>query len=177
EAAKRLGVVTYSYPQYLGKLTREHGAICVTGTHGKTTTTSMLVEVWKAAGLRPSYIIGDGRGGAGDADLIVEACEYRRHFLEYTPRDALILNIELDHPDYFADLADTIDAFASLTSAARELVVACGDDENVRQAVAEAKRRLTGADDRPRIVSYGLGADNEYRAHHVTKNPEGQRYL
>lgn len=175
--AKQLGISTYSYPKYLGKLSRQQGTICITGTHGKTTTSGMLVEIWKSAGRSPSYIIGDGRGGAGDSDFILEACEYRRHFLEYAPRDTLILNIEFDHRDYFRDMTDTIDAFSSLASATEELIVACGDDPHVRQAVAEANYQAETPVAQPRVVYYGFGPDNEYRAKILSQGPEGQRYL
>ncbi len=167
--AHRLGIPTYTYPQYLGRLTAERTAICVCGTHGKTTTTGMLVRIWEASGRRPSFIIGDGTGSGGRDEFILEACEYRRHFLEYSPRDTVLLNIEFDHPDYFKDLKDTQDAFASFARRTRELVVAFGDDEKVRDALKE----LGAA---PRVVYYGFGPENEYRAEDVRSGPEGQRY-
>lgn len=172
--ARRLGIPTYSYPQYLGRLTTERTALCVCGTHGKTTTTGMLVKIWQASGRRPSFIIGDGTGSGGRDEFILEACEYRRHFLEYTPRDTILLNIDFDHPDYFKDLRDTQDAFASFVRRTRELVVAFGDDEKVREALKalDAGPRDAG----PRVVYYGLGRENDYRADEVHSGPDGQSY-
>lgn len=167
--AHRLGIPTYTYPQYLGRLTAERTALCICGTHGKTTTTGMLVHIWQAAGRRPSYIIGDGTGSGGTDELILEACEYRRHFLEYSPRDTILLNIDFDHPDYFKDLRDTQDAFTAFAQRTKELVVAFGDDDKVREA-------LRGIGPFPRVVYFGFGPENEYRAADVRSGPGGQRY-
>src|SRR5690606_8805181 len=143
-------------------------ALCICGTHGKTTTTGMLVKIWEAAGRRPSFIIGDGTGAGGSDEFILEACEYRRHFLEYSPRDTIILNIDYDHPDYFKDLRDTQAAFAAFARGTRELAVACGVDANVRQT-------LEGIGESPRVVYYGLTQENEYRATSIESGPDGQR--
>lgn len=167
--ARRLHIPTYTYPQYLGRLTSERTSICVCGTHGKTTTTGMLVQIWEAAGRRPSFIIGDGTGAGGSDEFILEACEYRRHFLEYSPRDTIMLNIDFDHPDYFKDLQDTVEAFASFARRTQELIVACGDDANVRRTLAEFGEK-------PRVVYYGFEAENAYRAVEAESGPKGQRY-
>lgn len=110
-----------SYPQYLGRLLAKKRGICVTGTHGKTTTTAMIGLVMLQAGLDPTIVVGSdvpsigGNAHSGKGEFfLAESCEYRRHFLNYSPEHLIITNIEFDHPDYFKDLEDVITAFAEL---------------------------------------------------------------
>ena len=128
----------------------------------------MVVAVWEAAGRDPSYIIGDGtgHGGAGQ-ELVIEACEYRRHFLHYTPHHTVILNIDFDHPDYFRDLSDTKEAFAAFAARTRDTVVAWGDDPDVREALQGVEQR---------VVYYGEGPGNDYTATQLESSPLGQQY-
>ncbi|MEK7650431.1 MAG: UDP-N-acetylmuramate--L-alanine ligase [Patescibacteria group bacterium] len=121
--ARELNLPVLSYPEALGELSKTHFTIAVSGTHGKTTTTAMLAEVALAAGLDPTVIVGSllASSGAnfiaGQSDLlIVEACEYRRSFLNLSPKILIITNIEADHLDYYRDLEDIQDAFAELAS-------------------------------------------------------------
>lgn len=121
--ARELGLKVLSYPEALGELSRSHFTIAVSGTHGKTTTTAMLAQIALAAGLEPTVIVGsllhnnqtNFIAGASDL-LIVEACEYRRSFLNLSPRILIITNIEADHLDYYRDLADIQTAFGELAS-------------------------------------------------------------
>jgi UDP-N-acetylmuramate--alanine ligase len=117
-AAKSRGVTCMSYPEALGEVTKNYTTIAVSGTHGKTTTTAMLASAMKGAGLNPTVIVGslltndDGKTStnfiAGDSKyLIVEACEYRRSFLNLHPAHIIITNIDNDHLDYYKDLADS----------------------------------------------------------------------
>ena len=120
-AAKRLGIKTLSYPEALGEISARKFTIAVAGTHGKTTTTAMLAKIFIDAGLDPTVIVGSilptqksnfifGRSKY----FIVEACEYRRSFLNLSPRILVITNIDNDHLDYYRDLADIESAFAEL---------------------------------------------------------------
>lgn len=116
--ARELGIRTTSYFQALGEATKEGTSIVVSGTHGKTTTTAMLAKILIDAGKQPTVIAGSilsehgSNFVAGRSDLfVIEGCEYRRHFLELTPHIFVITNIELDHTDYYKDLADIQDAF------------------------------------------------------------------
>ncbi|MDL2276092.1 Mur ligase domain-containing protein, partial [Breznakia sp. OttesenSCG-928-G09] len=94
-------VKTYMYAEFLAKLVEQYHSICVSGTHGKTTTTGMLAHVFSH--INPTgYLIGDGTGVMPKEaqTFVLEACEYQRRFLAYHPDYAIILNIELDHVDY-----------------------------------------------------------------------------
>jgi UDP-N-acetylmuramate--alanine ligase len=105
----------------LGRLMQNYGkAICVAGTHGKTTTTSMLAEIFMAANTDPTVMNGSvlpSMGGAvriGGRDFIMaEACEYHNSFLKLNPTIGIILNVEMDHSDYFANIDAVHASFAS----------------------------------------------------------------
>lgn len=161
--ANELGLNIYSYSEMLGSLTRIYRTICVAGCHGKTTTTSMCAHVFdelKGA----NYLIGDGTGKAEkDNELfIIEACEYQRHFLEYTPYYAVITNIDLDHVDYFKDIDDVIDAYRSYANNATKMVIACGDDPYTH--FLELNKP---------IFYYGLDEDNDIIAKNVEYKEDG----
>lgn len=114
-----------SYPEALGELTKSKKTIAICGTHGKTTTTALTYYALREAGLSPTLIVGsliDHAGQKtnyikgdkeknGDEYLIIEACEYRRSFLNYHPTYILVTNIDEDHLDYYRDINDIKDAF------------------------------------------------------------------
>lgn len=106
--------------------------IAISGTHGKTTTTKMLSHFLKP--LDVSYLIGSGEGyGSNNSkELILEACEYKEHFLLFNPYVSIINNIELDHPDYYKNIKEMINAFQKLANNSLYLI-ACGDDENIKK--------------------------------------------
>lgn len=117
-AARELGIEELSYPQMLGRLTQNHPALVVTGTHGKSTTCAMVASILQAAGCDPSVVMGaerqpDSRSGwKGDGRwLVVEGCEYREAFLNLEPQVAVVLNVDLDHVDCFSDRAAVEAAF------------------------------------------------------------------
>jgi UDP-N-acetylmuramate--alanine ligase len=122
--AKQLGngvTKLYTYSQMLGIISTGHYTVAVSGTHGKTTTTAMLAKVAVDAGLDPTVIVGSLLKDSGSnlitgkSDLfIVEACEYKRSFLDLNPNILVITNIEEDHLDYYKDLADIQSAFSEL---------------------------------------------------------------
>lgn len=118
--AKKKGIVCITYPEALGMLTQEYKTIAVCGTHGKTTTTAMIASMLKACGKSPTVIVGSllAEGGTnfikGDSEyLVVEACEYRRSFLNLNPTHVVVTNIDEDHLDYYKDILDIRDAFQS----------------------------------------------------------------
>jgi UDP-N-acetylmuramate--alanine ligase len=120
--ARASGITCMTYPEALGKLTQEYTTIAVCGTHGKTTTTAMLASMFKALGKSPTVIVGSllSDGGTnfiqGDSEyLIVEACEYKRSFLNYNPTHIVVTNIDADHLDYYKDLDDIKRAFQEFT--------------------------------------------------------------
>ena len=121
--AKERGLICKTYPEALGELSKEMYTIAISGTHGKTTTTGMLAHIMKEAGLDPTVIIGSKLNGkntnfiSGNSKyLVVEACEYRRSFLNLHPKILVITNIEADHLDYYKDLEDIKSAFREITN-------------------------------------------------------------
>ena len=118
--AKKRGLTVLSYPEALGKISREKFTIAVSGTHGKTTTTAMLAKIFMDAAKEPTVIVGSFLKGeksnfiAGSGPFIVEACEYRRSFLNLSPRILVITNVDEDHLDYYKDLDDIEGAFREL---------------------------------------------------------------
>lgn len=119
--AKKRGLLCLSNPQALGELSKQMFTIAISGTHGKTTTTAMIGHILKKAGLDPTVIVGSKILGentnftAGKSKyLVVEACEYKRSFLNLHPSILVITNIEADHLDYYKDLEDIKSAFDEL---------------------------------------------------------------
>lgn len=115
--ARKLGINCQTYPEMLGLISADKYTIAVAGTHGKTTTTAMIAEMLIATGLEPTVIVGSLlKSGtnfiAGQSRyLVVEACEYRRSFLNLRPQLVIITNIDSDHLDYYQDLTDIQKAF------------------------------------------------------------------
>lgn len=131
--AKELGKIQRSYFEMLGEATQGLPAapghvaqagkrvVAVSGTHGKTTTSGMLARLLRDAGAAPNAIVGSivrdfgSNYLSGTSDIfVVEACEYRRHFLTLSPQVLVVTNIEFDHTDYYHDLADVQSAFRTL---------------------------------------------------------------
>jgi UDP-N-acetylmuramate--alanine ligase len=116
--ARENGVPELSYFEALGEISRGKRTVAVAGTHGKTTTTGMLAKILSDAGEEPTAIVGsivrdfESNFLAGKDNLfVVEACEYRDHLLKLNPEILVITNIELDHTDYFPNLAVVQETF------------------------------------------------------------------
>lgn len=125
--ARELGIRTINYFEALGEIANEYYLIAVAGTHGKTTTTAMLIDIFEEASFDPTAIVGSLRSKTGSnyragksKYFIVEACEYRRDFLSLTPDVLVITNIEHEHVDYYQDLASVQDAFRELALQVRQ---------------------------------------------------------
>ena len=119
--ARELGIREHSYFQMLGEVLKGKRAVAIAGTHGQTTTTGMLAKILIDAEISPTVVVGSllqdfgSNYVSGNSDIVVvEACEYQRHFLNVAPEILVITNLEFDHTDYFKDLADVQDAFRSL---------------------------------------------------------------
>lgn len=132
--ARELGVPVIRRAEALGEVTAGRELVGVAGTHGKTTTTVMTATALAAAGREPTALVG-GRVSAwqgnllpgGDRLYVVEADEYDRSFLALSPTVAVVTNIEADHLDIYADLADIERTFAQFVRGARTIVL-CADD-------------------------------------------------
>ena len=160
-AARAAGIPVFERAQAWGQIMKAYrNAVCVSGTHGKTTTTSMLTHIFMEAQLDPTVMIGGylpllnagHRVGQGDT-ILLESCEYCDSFLNFFPSLAVILNIEADHLDYFKDLEDVEKSFRKFAELSTNGILANGDDENVRQALHNLQ-----------YVSFGLGEQNRVRA-------------
>ena len=119
----------YRYHEFLGKLMNDYRSISVSGSHGKTTTTTILKDMLMAT-KKSGYLVGDGQGdlSVDDTYFAVEACEYRRHFLAYHPNVAIMTNFEIDHVDYFNSNEDYLAAYNEFSENVKELIIAWGDD-------------------------------------------------
>ncbi|MCI7639767.1 MAG: UDP-N-acetylmuramate--L-alanine ligase [Clostridiales bacterium] len=160
-AARAAGIPVFERAQAWGEIMKSYkNAVCVSGTHGKTTTTSMLTHILMEANLDPTVMIGgylpllhaSHRVGHGDT-ILLESCEYCDSFLNFFPTLALVLNVEEDHLDYFKDLADIQKSFHKFAAMATFGVVANGDDPHTVKA-------MEGID----YVSFGLGENNRIHA-------------
>ena len=139
-----------SYPQMLGELTKNKYTIAICGTHGKTTTTGMISEILAGADKKPTVVIGSLLAGktnfiSGQSDLfVVEACEYRRSFLNINPKILVITNIDNDHLDYYKDIEDIKSAFHSMAMRVPGdgFVVCNPDDENIADVIKDINAKV-----------------------------------
>jgi len=173
--ARSLGIPVIERAVLVGAIMKRYkNAIAVAGTHGKTTTTSMVTEILLAADLDPTVLVGgmlSSIGGnlrdGGRDYLVTEACEYCRSFLKFSPTLSIILNVEEDHLDYFKDINDIIDCFsdfAELTPDAGAVVVNYDDQE----AIAAVK------DSSKKVISFGIeNNDAIYRAENISYSADG----
>jgi UDP-N-acetylmuramate--alanine ligase len=179
--ARELGIPVIRRAEALGEVTADRELIGIAGTHGKTTTTVMTATALAAAGREPTALVG-GRVATwegnllagGDRLYVVEADEYDRSFFALTPTVAVVTNIEADHLDVYADLADIKGAFARFVRGARNIVL-CADDpganslstpsstEVIRYGFNTRDARLVARDLQPRGVglSFEVVFDDE----------------
>ena len=160
-AARAAGIPVFERAQAWGQIMKSYkNAVCISGTHGKTTATSMMTHILMEAELDPTVMIGGylpllhagHRVGHGDT-IVLESCEYCDSFLNFFPTVAVILNVEADHLDYFKDLADVQKSFHEFATLATSGVIANGDDPHTVEA-------MEGID----YISFGLGDHNRIHA-------------
>ncbi len=165
--ARAAGIPVFERAQAWGIIMKAYeNAICISGTHGKTTTTSMVAHVLMAASMDPTVMIGGylpllragHRVGEGNT-ILLESCEYCDSFLNFFPSLAVILNIEADHLDYFKDLQDVEKSFRKFAQLSSGKVLANGDDGNTVET-------LSGMD----YISFGLGEGNTVRAVNISSD-------
>ena len=164
--ARELNLEIINYNEMVGKLTEKYKTVCISGCHGKTTTTAMISHVLDNI-IGINYLIGDGTGKANEKNnyFALESCEYKRHFLAYTPYYAVILNIDLDHVDYFKNIDDVISAYKEFAESKTKMIIANGDDENVR------KMNITED-----IVYFGLNESNDIVATNIEYTKNGTKF-
>ena len=159
-AARSAGIRAVKHAVALGELFNARRGIAVAGTHGKTTTSSMIALILERAGLRPAFHVGgelvdlgtSARWGDGEW-FVVEADEFDRRFLEYTPEIATINNVEPDHFEYYGTYENMRDAFADFLRRLRPggTAVVWGEDERLAGLVKEVNP--------PRVLRFGVADD------------------
>ncbi|WP_437190888.1 UDP-N-acetylmuramate--L-alanine ligase [Planctomicrobium sp. SH527] len=177
QAALSLNIPCLSYVDVLAELTRQATSIAIAGTHGKSTTTSMLGILLDSAQRSPTVISGGesrnrhANGWAGESSLlVVEACEFRRHFVSLSPQVACILGIEADHFDCFPDLNHTIEAYSDFIRRVPE------QGTIIYRSDCEASRQALGVGTRQRI-SFSLNdPDSDWQAIEVTPDGLSMRF-
>lgn len=173
-AAKNKGIPMMTRAALLGQIMANFAkSIAVAGTHGKTTTTSMLTHILLQADTDPTVSVGgmlDRIGGnirVGHSDLfLTEACEYTNSFLEFYPLYSIILNVEEDHMDFFKDIEDIKNSFHKFASQTAKdgLIIINGD-------MGHTDFILNGLGQKH--VTFGLNPDNDYTAADITFDKEG----
>lgn len=162
---KELGLKIESYNDLLGDLSRRFKTIGVSGTHGKTTTSTMISHVLNNT-KGCNYFIGDGSGHASKNNELftLESCEYQKHFLSYNPYYALVTNIELEHTECYKGIDEIIKTFEEFSNKAK-VVIACGDDLNVR------KMKLNN-----KVIYYGFKSNNNVIAKNIKLTKDGSNF-
>lgn len=164
--AKELGAEIIRYHDFIGRFIQPYTSVAVTGSHGKTSTTGLLSHI--LTGIAPtSYLIGDGTGhGDPDAEFFAfEACEYRRHFLAYSPDYAIMTNIDFDHPDYFKSIEDVFSAFQTMADQVKKGIFAYGDDKYLRMLKTDVP-----------VYYYGLAEDDDIQAKNIKRTTQGSSF-
>lgn len=165
---------TLTRAELLGQIMDNYNqSIAVSGTHGKTTTTSMITHILLESSADPTVSVGgilksiNGNIRVGRSDVfLTEACEYTNSFLNFYPRYALILNIEEDHLDFFKDIADIRNSFRRFAANVSDdgTVIINGEIENLPDITSELKCK---------IVTYGMSPSNTYHADDISYQPNG----
>ena len=169
------GIPMMDRAEMVGQVMKNYkSAIAIAGTHGKTTTTSMVSHIYLAAGMDPTISVGgilkaiEGNLRIGHSgNFITEACEYTNSFLKFNPTSAIILNIEADHLDFFKDLDDIRNSFRQFARNLPEqgLLIINGEIDNVEGITADLTCRT---------FSYGLSGNYDYSAANITFDDMGR---
>ncbi|MBE6932015.1 MAG: UDP-N-acetylmuramate--L-alanine ligase [Ruminococcaceae bacterium] len=168
-AARAKGIPVFERAQAWGVIMRAYrNAICISGTHGKTTTTAMVTHIFMQAQRDPTVMIGGylpllkagHRVGGGDT-IIMESCEYCNSFLNFFPTIAVVMNVEADHLDFFKDLADVQKSFRAFASLVPEsgCVLANGDDACTRDTLKDMD-----------YITFGIAKANTYHGENFSED-------
>ncbi len=172
--AKSLNIPIVDRAQMLGLLMKSFSeSVAVAGTHGKTTTTSMISLILEHSKFEPTIMIGgelDEIGGnvkiGGTDYFVTEACEYVESFLKFFPTMGIILNIDEDHLDYFKDINHIIQSFTKFAKLIPKngYLIAFNDDENIRPLLSTLDCN---------IITYGDNSDSDFQARNISYNEKG----
>ena len=170
-AAKEKGIPMLSRAELLGQIMDNYqNSIAVSGTHGKTTTTSMISQILLAAKKDPTITVGgilkaiDGNLRVGKSDVFIsEACEYTNSFLNFRPKYSIILNIEAEHLDFFKDIHDIRNSFHLFAKNTKEngAIIINGEIENYQEIVEGLA---------PQVITYGMSDACDFYPADITFN-------
>ncbi len=177
--ARSLGIPVMERAELLGQLMERYQyPIAIAGTHGKTTTTSMLSLILLEAKLDPTILVGGELSQIGgnykigaDKFLVLEACEYVESFLHFKPFISVITNVEEDHMDYFTDLSHIITSFVSFArlNSPFGCIIVCSDDKNIQTVVQNIESK---------VIEYGLNNPiNHFYANNIYINQSGKTQI
>ncbi len=171
--ARRRKIPVIPRAQMLNELMRLKYGVCIAGTHGKTTTTSMTALALDEGGLDPTIVIGgvldalgsNARLGKGDY-FVVEACEAYASFLQLSPAVAVVTNIDNDHLDHYGNMDNLRDAFVRFVNRLPfyGFALMCGDDPGVQEVLGRLVRRF---------ITYGFGERNDLVVRPKSGGPDG----
>ncbi len=176
KAAKYKMIPMVSYPEMLAQLFNEKYGIAVCGTHGKTTTTAMIAEIFRVAGLDPTAVVGSlvrqWRGSAlvGRTEfMIIEADEYQNKIKMYNPQAAILTSADWDHPDFFPTFEEYKKAFSEFVAKIPRhgFLVVCGDRSETLEIAKSAKCK---------VISYGFGKDADMKINNYELR-EGKQFF
>lgn len=176
-AARRAGIPVFERAEAWGYIMRGYkNAVCISGVHGKTTTTSMATHILLSAGIDPTVMIGGtlpklNSGyhiGSGDV-IILESCEYYNSFHSFFPTIAVVLNVDADHLDFFKNLDDVKNSFRHFASLVPDdgYIICNSDDQNTMDALKPLGRKL---------LTFGSGEDAQVRAVNIVPCGNGSSF-
>lgn len=173
-AARSLNIDVIDRATFLGALMKNYtNSIAVSGTHGKTTTTSMIATITNHGNLNPTILIGgelDDIGGnvrlGTNEYILTEACEYKANILKYFPTIAIILNMDEDHLDYFKSMDHIIDTFVGYGKNLEDSsnLIINTDDENAAIIIENTKAN---------VITFGMDSDCDFKAENISFSKEG----
>ena len=179
--ARRRALPMLSYPEALGELSRRFDASGIAGVHGKTTTTAMTGSILEAMKSPVTVVAGSAVSSfgnrctyvGGDKYLVAETCEYKRHFLNFSPRRILLTSVESDHQDYYPTYESIRDAFVEYGESLPQggELIFCADDPGASEVAAQVRGKRKDIS----FVPYGFSASGPYRiSKFETKEGENQ---
>ena len=160
-AARAAGIPTIERAILLGYVSRQYDTcVCISGTHGKTSSTAMLTQILMVAGLDPTAVIGGklpligGNGRAGKSQIMTcEACEFVDTFLELSPDISVILNVDADHLDYFKTMDNLKTSFRKFAAMTTKTLIVNGDDANTMEVITGLTQP---------VRTFGFAVTNDY---------------
>lgn len=171
---REMGLTIKKYNELIGDLTDKYKTISVSGTHGKTTTSSLITHVLNDV-CGCNYFIGDGSGHASSQNelFVIESDEFNKHFLAYHPTISVITNIEAEHLECYDGLTDIVNTFSKFANDnTKENVIVCGDNENIRKINFVKNVRYYGFNDDNDTVAKNIVLDSSGSSFDVYRDKE-----